>query len=61
MTAEIIQDEVHLSLTENETVVHETVKVSITVNAQIDPKVTTEEAFRAEVRATLNSFIDADW
>lgn len=57
----IIQDEVHLSLSEDITVVHETVKVSVNVVAQIDPKTTTEEAFRAEVRAKLNEFIDAEW
>lgn len=53
-------DEIILSLVEQKAVLHDTVRIAVTVNAQRD--VTTNEAdMRTAIKATLQRFIQTDW
>ncbi len=56
----LIQDDITLVLRAQKIIVHETVRVNVGINAQIDQS-TNESDFRAELQATLKKFIDTDW
>lgn len=60
MAEQRIQDDIQLNLQAQKVIVHETVRVSVQVQAQVDPS-QSETDFRAEVQKTLHDFIDAEW
>lgn len=53
-------DEIVLSLTEQQTVVHETVRIAVSVGAERD-RGTSEKVLRQSIKDTLRQFIDTEW
>lgn len=56
----ITQDEITITLKAQKIVVHETVRVNVTINAQVDPE-QSESGFRTEIHSSLRKFIDTEW
>jgi len=54
------QDEIELTLNAQKIVVHDNVRVNVSISAQVDPT-QGESEFRIEIQNTLKGFIDADW
>jgi hypothetical protein len=54
------EDEIVLSLVENKMITHESVRITVTVNAQRDDA-TSEEAMRTNIKAALRKFVNAEW
>jgi hypothetical protein len=59
MTAPI-QDEIHLSLKTQKLIVHENVRVNVTIQAKVDPQ-EPESGFRSQINSTLKDFIETEW
>jgi hypothetical protein len=55
-----LQDDIQIFLQTQKTVVHETVRITVNIQAQVDPN-QSETDFRKEVQATLRRFITGDW
>lgn len=55
-----IQDDITIFLQAQEVIVHETVRVGVSISAQVDPT-QSEAGFRDEIHSTLRKFIDSDW
>jgi len=60
MNSEIIQDTIDFTLRAEHTIVNKTVKLIATVVALVAGD-TTEEALRADIKATMKKLIEADW
>jgi hypothetical protein len=54
------EDEIVISLVDQKLIVHDTVRIQITVVAQRDPE-TPEETVRSNIRQALGRFIPANW
>lgn len=55
-----IQDDITLFLQTQKTVVHETVRITVNIQAQVNPD-QSETEFRKEVQSSLRQFISGDW
>ena len=55
------EDEIVISLTEHKSILHDTVRINVTINAQRDEK-TKEADFRTKIKAVLSKFIpNTEW
>jgi hypothetical protein len=54
------QDDITLVLQAQKIIVHDTVRVNVSISAQVDPT-QAESEFRGEIQKTLRKFIEADW
>lgn len=59
-TEQKIQDDITIVLQAQKIIVHDTVRVNVSIQAQVDPA-QSEADFRSEIQKTLHNFIDADW
>lgn len=55
-----IQDDITITLQTQKTVVHETVRINVSIQAQVDPA-QSEPEFRREVHSALRGFINGEW
>lgn len=60
MSGPKFQDDIQLVLQAQKIIVHETVRVNVSISAQVDPT-QGENEFRGEIQKTLRNFIDGDW
>lgn len=55
-----IQDDITIQLQVQKTVTHENVRISVSVQAQVDPE-QTDADFRKEIHRTLRKFVPGEW
>jgi len=55
-----IQDDITIQLQVQKNIVHENVRINVSIQAQVDPE-QSEASFRKEIQRTLRDFIPGDW
>jgi len=55
-----VQDDIQISLQAQKVITHETVRLTVSIQAQVDPA-QSETDFRIEVQTTLRNFVETEW